>query len=116
MLITIIIGAVIAAGVLDLYLRKKFNIEKNERFLDQFINRGHMIFEIVACVVFLVFISVTGVDGKRLYLLLFLFFAMLYAIRTILERLLQREKKKYIISFVYVCICMVCTVGIGLFL
>ncbi|MGM9949987.1 MAG: DUF4181 domain-containing protein [Lysinibacillus sp.] len=116
MLVTILIGAVIAAGIFDLYLRKKFNIEKNERFMDQFINRGHMLFEIAACVFFLVFISITGVTGKQLYVLLFLFFAMLYAIRTILERLLQREKKKYIISFVYVCICVVCTIGIVLFL
>lgn len=116
MLVTILIGAVITAGIFDLYLRKRFNIEKNEKFTDQFINKKHMLFEIIACVFFLTFISASGMNGKQLYLLVFLFFAMLYAIRTLLERLLYKEKKKYIISIVYVSICLVCAFGILLFL
>lgn len=116
MLVTILIGAVIVAGVFDLYLRKRFAIEKNEKFTDQFINKKHMLFEIIACVFFLSFISASGTTGKQLYFLVFLFFAMLYAIRTLLERLFYKEKKKYIISFVYVCICLVCAFGILVFL
>ncbi|KGR81714.1 DUF4181 domain-containing protein [Lysinibacillus odysseyi] len=116
MFITILIGAVIAAGIFDLYLRKKYKIEKNEKFTDQFVNKKHMIFEIIACVFFLAFLSASGATGKQLYFLVFLFFAMLYAIRTLLERLLYKEKKKYIVSLVYVMICLVCSFGILLFL
>ncbi|WP_431029953.1 DUF4181 domain-containing protein [Lysinibacillus sp. LZ02] len=112
MLASLVIGAFIAAGILDLLLRKKFSIETNKKFSDQFLNKGHMVFEILIGVAFLMFISTSGVVGKQLYILLFLFFAMLYAVRALLERLLQREKKKYIISLMYVTICLVCSVGI----
>jgi len=44
-LVSVLVGAFAAAAILDLYLRKKFNIEKNEKFLDQFLSKGHMIFE-----------------------------------------------------------------------
>lgn len=116
MFITILIGAVIAAGVFDLYLRKKYQIEKNEKFTDQFVNKKHMLFEIIACVLFLAFLSASGATGKQLYFLVFLFFAMLYAIRTLLERLFYKEKKKYIVSFVYVSVCLISALGILLFL
>ena len=45
MLVSVLVGAFATAAILDLYLRKKFNIEKNEKFLDQFLSKGHMIFE-----------------------------------------------------------------------
>ena len=116
MLLSVLIGAFAAAAILDLYLRKKFNIEKNEKFLDQFLNKGHMVFEIVLGIVFLLMVSVNAITGKQLYILLFLFFAALYAIRAILERLFQREKKKYIISLMYVMICIIVITGILFFL
>ena len=52
MLVSVLVGAFAAAAILDLYLRKKFNIEKNEKFSDQFFSKGHMIFEILLCIVF----------------------------------------------------------------
>ena len=116
MLVSILIGTFAAATILDLFLRKKLNIEKNEKFSDQFLNKGHMIFEIVLCVVFLTTISANAITGKQLYILLLLFFAALYAIRALLERLLQRDKKKYIISLAYVTICMIVVIGIVIFL
>ena len=45
MLVSVSVGAFATAAILDLYLRKKFNIEKNEKFLDQFLSNGHMIIE-----------------------------------------------------------------------
>ena len=116
MLVSVLVGAFAAATILDLYLRKKFNIEKNEKFLDQFLSKGHMVFEILLCIVFLTTISVNAITGKQLYILLFLFFATLYAIRALLERLLQRDKKKYIISLAYVTICLIVVIGIVIFL
>ena len=71
---------------------------------------------ILLCIVFLTTISANAITGKQLYILLFLFFATLYAIRALLERLFQREKKKYIISLAYVTICMIVVIGILIFL
>ena len=116
MLVFVLVGAFAAATILDLYLRKKFNIEKNEKFSDQFLSKGHMLFEILLCIVFLTTISANAIIGKQLYILLFLFFAILYAIRALFERLLQREKKKYIISLAYVTICIIVVIGIVVFL
>ena len=116
MLVSVLVGAFAAAAILDLVLRKKFNIEKNEKFSDQFLSKGHMIFEIVLCIVFLTTISANAMTGKQLYILLLLFFAALYVIRALLERLLQREKKKYIISLAYVTICIIAVIGIVIFL
>ena len=116
MLVSVLIGAFAAAAILDLVLRKKFNIEKNEKFSDQFLSKGHMLFEILLCIVFLTTISANTIIGKQLYILLFLFFATLYAIRALLERLLQREKRKYIISLAYVTICIIVVIGIVVFL
>ena len=59
--------------ILQEALRKKFNIEKNEKFSDQFLSKGHMIFEILLCIVFLTTISANAIIGKQLYILLFLF-------------------------------------------
>ncbi|WP_332651265.1 DUF4181 domain-containing protein [Lysinibacillus sp. 54212] len=115
MLITIIIGAFIAAGVLDLMIRKKFNIERNQKFMDQFINRKHMLFEIAAYFVFLMVISSGVYAGKQQYILLFLFFAVIYVIRTFLEYVFLKEKKRYIITITYVFICLICSAGILLF-
>lgn len=115
MFISILIGAFIAAGVLDLILRKFYNIERNQKFSDQFINRKHMIFEIVACIVFLMVLSTGVYVEKQLYVLLFLFFAVIYMIRTFLEYVFLKEKKRYIIAFTYVIICLICSVAILLF-
>ena len=116
MLVFVLVGAFAVATFLDLFLRKKFNIEKNQKFSDQFLSKGHMIFEILLCVWFLTTISINAVTGKQLYILVFLFFAGLYAIRALFERLLQREKKKYIISLSYVTICIIAVMGIVSFL
>ena len=116
MLVSVLIGTFVAATILDLFLRKKLNIEKNEKFSDQFLNKGHMMFEILLCIVFLTTIAGNAITGKQLYILLFLFFAALYAIRALFERLLQREKRKYIISLTYVTICIIAVIGIVIFL
>ena len=116
MLVFVLVGAFAAATMLDLVLRKKFNIEKNEKFSDQFLSKGHMMFELLLCIVFLTTISANAITGKQLYILLFLFFATLYAVRALLERLLEREKKKYIISLAYVTICIIVVMGIVIFL
>ena len=116
MLLSVLVGAFATAAILDLVLRKKFNIQKNEKFSDQFLSKGHMLFEILLCIVFLTTISANAITGKQLYILLLLFFAALYAIRALLERLLQRDKKKYIISLAYVTICIIAVMGIVIFL
>ena len=116
MLVSVLVGAFATAVILDLVLRKKFNIEKNEKFSDQFLSKGHMLFEILLSILFLTTISANAITGKQLYILLFLFFAILYAIRALLERLLQREKRKYIISLAYVTICIIVVIGVVIFL
>ena len=67
MLVSVLIGAFVAAAILDLYLRKKFNIEKNEKFSDQFLSKGHMMFEILLCIVFLTTIAANAPISEVIY-------------------------------------------------
>lgn len=115
MIISVLIGAFIVAGVLDLMLRNSFKIERNQKFSDQFINRKHMIFEIVSYILLLIVVSSGVYVEKQLYVILFLFFAVVYVIRTLLEYVFLKEKKRYIITLMYVCISIICSICILLF-
>ena len=53
MLIAIIIVGFIAVGMIDLQLRKKYNIEKNMKFMDQYVGVWHLILEVFLCLLFL---------------------------------------------------------------
>ena len=112
MLVSIIIGGFIATGVLDLFLRKKFNIKKNERFIDQFVGKKHFVFEIFLYVLFLASISLRGLEGKYLYLMLFLFFSVVFVLRAFAEYVFRKEERKYIIAFAYLAVCLLCSVFI----
>ncbi|MEK4229129.1 DUF4181 domain-containing protein [Solibacillus sp. FSL H8-0538] len=116
MLIAIIIGGFILTGMIDLWLRKKFKIEKNHKFLDQYLNKKHFVFEALACVLFMTFISGNGYTGKDLYFLLFLFFACIFITRAAVEIIFMRAKRKHLISFAYTGVSMLCSVGILLLL
>ncbi|MEO4052912.1 DUF4181 domain-containing protein [Solibacillus sp. CAU 1738] len=116
MIVSIIFASFIAAGIMDLTLRKKLNIEKNEKFMDQYISKKHFIFEIVLIVLFLTGISTNGYSGKYLYMLLFLFFSVLFVIRAAVEFIFLRDKRKHIISFAYTMICLLCALAIVLLL
>ena len=99
-LVIILIGFIIL-GIVDLKLRKKYGIEKNEKFMDQYINRTHFIVEIWMYAMFLFLISVKDIVGIPLYFLLFIFFALIFSIRAMLEYVFRRETKRYIISLAY---------------
>lgn len=114
LLIIIFIGFVLL-GVLDLTLRKKFNIEKNEKFMDQYINRKHFIFEIWLCAMFLLLVSIKGIVGIPLYVLLFIFFSLVFAIRALLEYIFKKESKRHIISIAYTFVGVVTSIFIILF-
>ena len=116
MLLPIIIGGFIAAGVFDMMLRKKFTIEKNEKFMDQYLNKGHLVLEVLACAVFMSAISINGYSGVTLYVLLFLFFAVIFVFRGAVEFIFMRPKRKHLISFTYMIICLLCSVCIFLFM
>lgn len=116
MLIVVIIAAFIAAGMLDLTLRKKFKIEKNEKFMDQYVGIGHIFLEILLCIAFLAFITVSLFDQKTIYALLLAFIMFLFMVRGLLEFWFRREKGRHIISFTYVGLCAVCSLAIALFM
>ena len=101
MLLIIIFVGFFLLGIADLTLRKRYNIQKNEKFMDQYISRKHFIFEMFICVLFLFIVSVRGITGVPLYVILFIFIAMVFAIRAFLEYVFKRESKKYIISLTY---------------
>lgn len=106
MLISIIIGGFLAAGLIDLSLRKKFNIEKNQKFLDQYFNKSHLVIEVLACILFMTAVTGNGYTGKSLYILLFLFFAVIFVSRGAVEFIFLRSKRKHLISFSYMVICL----------
>ena len=102
-LVIILVGFVII-GIADLKLRKKYNIEKNEKFMDQYINRTHFIVEIWLYALLLFLITVKGLVGIPLYFMLFIFFAFICSIRAFLEFVFRRETKRHIISIAYTAI------------
>ena len=101
MIITIVFVSFILLGILDVILRKRFNIERNERFMDQYVGRKHFIFELWLIVMFLVFATLKGLEGVPRYVILFLFFAMVFAIRTLLEYVFKKQSKRHIVSLMY---------------
>lgn len=101
MLIWIILVGFIALGILDMWLRKKFAIERNDKFMDQYINRTHFIVELWLIVMFLIFATLRGLQGIQLYFVLFIFFALIFSIRAMLEFVLKKASKRYIISLLY---------------
>ncbi|MGN7476434.1 DUF4181 domain-containing protein [Solibacillus silvestris] len=116
MVIFIVIIAFFAAGMLDLKLRKKFNIEKNEKFMDQYVGIWHFASELILCFLFLSFITVNLFDQTTIYALLFAFIMILFMLRGLFEFWFRREKRKHILSFTYVTLCAICSVGIALFM
>lgn len=115
MLLVIILVGFIIIGIADLVLRKKYNIEKNEKFMDQYINRTHFIVEIWLYAMFLFLISLKGTVGIPLYFLLFIFFALVSSIRAMLDFVFRRETKRHIISLVYTAVGVIAAILILFF-
>lgn len=115
MFLVIILVGFIVLGIADLILRKKYGIEKNEKFMDQYISRSHFIVEIWMYVMFLFLVSIKDLVGIHLYFLLFIFFALVFSIRTMLDYVFRRETKRHIISLAYTVVGLVAAILILLF-
>ena len=107
MFLFIILVGFIILGIADLKLRKKYGIKKNEKFMDQYINRAHLIVEIWMYAMFFILISVKNIVGIPFYFLLFIFFALVFAIRALLDYVFRREMKRYIISLMYTAVAFI---------
>ncbi|MEG0385925.1 DUF4181 domain-containing protein [Solibacillus cecembensis] len=116
MLIAILVIGFIAAGLIDLKLRKKFNITKNEKFLDQYVGTWHFVLEAFLCVLFMTFITANLFEQKVIYVLLFAFIMLLFSIRGLLEFLVKRTNRRHILSFTYAVLCGVFSGAVALFL
>lgn len=116
MLIAVVIVGFFIAGMIDLKLRKKYNIEKNSRFMDQYVGKWHVLLEVLLCLLFLAFVTKYVFDQKTTSILLFFFITVLFVIRGLLEYLFRKDKKRHIISFTYVGLCAVITIAILLFI
>lgn len=116
MLIAILVIGFIAAGLIDLKLRKKFNITKNEKFLDQYVGVWHFVLEAFLCVLFMTFMTVNLFEQKAVYALLFAFIMLLFTIRGLLEFLVKRNNRRHILSFTYALLCGVFSGAVALFL
>ena len=99
-LFIVLVGFIIL-GIADLKLRKKYNIQKNERFMDQYVSRSHFLVEIWLYVMFFFLITLKEIVGIQLYFLLFIFFALIFSIRAMLDYVFRRETKRHIIALVY---------------
>ena len=93
----ILIGFIIL-GIADLTLRKKHQIPKNEKFMDQYISRTHFLVELWLCAMFLVIATLRSLYGIQLYVVLFIFFALVFAIRAFLDYAFRKETKRHYIS------------------
>ena len=105
MLITIVLVGFLIVGVVDLKLRKKYNIEKNVKFMDQYIGLWHLLLEVFLCLLFLWYMTVHLFDRGTTMSLLFAFIALLFSLRGLFEYILKREKRRHLISFMYVGLC-----------
>lgn len=93
-----------------MWLRKKYSIDRNVKFMDQYVHKLHLVFEIMLGVMFVVYVTGSGFEGPELYTQLFIFLAVVFAIRTVLEYLFVRKSKKHIISITYTAICFICSI------
>lgn len=116
MIVIVFIVGFIIAGIADLKLRKKYNISKNEKFMDQYINKKHFLFEIFLSMLFVANIAMRGYSGKYLYFMLFLFFAFIFSVRMILEYIFIKQERRFIVSLAYTIVCIACAATILLFL
>lgn len=105
----VIIVTFIVAGLLDLKLRKRFNIARNEKFMDQYVNFTHFTIEAFASVLFMAYITGTGMTGAPLYSQLFLFLAFFFASRALAEYVYFRPKRKHLMSAGYTVVCALCS-------
>lgn len=105
MLITIVLVGFLIVGVADLKLRKKYNIEKNVKFMDQYIGFWHLILEVFLCLLFLWYMTGHLFDRGTTMVVLFAFIALLFTLRGLFEFILKREKRRHLISFMYVGLC-----------
>lgn len=112
MIIWIIFIGFIILGIADLTLRKKYSIQKNEKFMDQYISRTHFIVELWLCGMFLLIATLRGLYGIQLYVVLFIFFALVFAIRTFLDYAFRKETKRHYISMTYTFVGLLCAVFI----
>ena len=110
MFIWIIFLMFIVIGVADLSLRKKYKIPKNEKFMDQYINRSHFLVEIWLCAMFLLIATLRGLYGIQLYVVLFVFFALVFSVRAFLDYLFRKETKRHYISLAYTVVGLVCAI------
>lgn len=106
----VIIVAFVVTGLIDLKLRKKFNIARNEKFMDQYVNFTHFTLEAFGCVIFMTYITGTGLTGPTLYSQLFLFLAFFFATRALAEYVYFRPQRKHVMSGGYTVVCAVCSI------
>lgn len=106
----IIVIVFVVMGLLDLKLRKKFGIARNEKFMDQYVNFTHFTLEAFACVIFMTYITGTGLTGAVLYSQLFLFLAVFFGSRALMEYVYLRPKRKHLMSAGYTAVCAVCSI------
>ena len=115
MFIWIILISFIIIGILDVSLRKRLNIPKNERFMDQYVGRKHFIIELWLCIMFLVLVTVRQLSGIQLYVVLFLFIALVFAIRSLAEYVFRKQEKRHYISLIYTFVSLICSIMILFF-
>ncbi|MEG0471713.1 MAG: DUF4181 domain-containing protein [Solibacillus sp.] len=116
MLIVMIIFGLISVGVIDLKLRTKFNVPKNEKFLDQYVTIWHFFLEAFMCVLFMMYVTANIVEQKAIYTLLLAFIMFLFIVRGSLEYLFRKNYRRHIISFTYAVLCGVFSGAIALLL
>ena len=115
MIIWIIFIGFIILGFADLTLRKKHHIPKNQKFMDQYISRTHLLVEIWLCAMFLLVVTLRNLSGIQLYVVLFIFFALVFAIRTFLDYIFRKDTKRHYISLTYTFVGLFCATFILFF-
>ncbi|WP_083998394.1 DUF4181 domain-containing protein [Caryophanon tenue] len=103
----ILVGAFLAAVILEVMIRKRITVAKNERYQDQYINKKHMFAEILLLVMYLTILSSATFNEKTLYAFLFLFLAIMFIIRAFLDFVYRNAHNRHYISAMYVVICLV---------
>lgn len=106
-LVMIIIGIVFVLAIVYLllsesWLKKKYDIQRKEAIFVKFVNKIHLVMELILVAIAMIGVFVFSKEGIYSHYWVFGFFIAIMLVRTIMEFIYERERREYILELNYV--------------
>lgn len=106
-LVMIIIGIVFVLAIVYLllsesWLKKKYDIQRKEAIFVKFVNKIHLVMELILVAIAMIGVFVFSKEGIYSHYWVFGFFIAIILVRTIMEFIYERERREYILELNYV--------------